>query len=432
MPLNRPASAIGWAYPPAGEQARRQASLGAAGAPARARAVARPPSAVPEDAEVVEVFARAAAASGGAPLGEAYPGLPPSLARTLHHSGDDGAHGPPASGVPPVRNKAPQYNLLLPQSAATAATASLDANYQLRAKDAQSLYGDRACEGPTKAIRRGCLAPMGCSAPPRDSKEPNGGDELDDDEPGGHAGSEDQERSGGAGGLSMKTLSNSLSNLAAYFGVVHKSEILTAEEMAAAEAAQQRRALFMHEAAARKAAQQAQAYPAGPAHAPSRIDPVASAAAFLAQPPASEIRSQSIGVSRLQGLPSPAAPLHAVALDAESAAFAFEAAWKERQRLRDQGLSRSDADAVVMGLGSPYAQVVPPAGGTPDATSRVNVARHHLAVHVAPAPLPVHMRGDSEEEEEYGNVVAAPPVPAAALEPLRGRRVSGGAGLRDS
>ena len=333
VPLNRPASAVGWAYngPPVEQAAPAAPPLAGfnapfqpAGAYANNRSYvvdnqpARPVSTVPEDAEVLEVMARAQALKEGGPRAS-YPvvhkpagsqpggGKPPvsvqpspAVLQVLGALGDaSGPPGPPASGGRSgVGNK---YGMLVPPAAVSSnpASKSLTAPparavssalgvYENRAKEAEQLYGDRACEIPAqKMLMRGCFAPAmaACAAPPRTMVVADG--EPDD---------YDDHNDGGGG----STLSNSLSNLASYFGVGGGDDGGNgADYTATSHEAAARRAAFLANVERKKTVSQIQqqAGPGGGVAAPAPqnargrgvrvvggVDPVMAAASYMEEP----------------------------------------------------------------------------------------------------------------------------------------------------
>ena len=279
VPLNRPASAIGWAYV---EPGRHGAAPGfappfqPAGVPQHLR---RPASTVPEDAEVLAVMARTAATYKDTQQPRPR-GLPPSVPEETGWGGGAQGSGPVVSsrlgnsgGSGNLSSRSAQYGMLVPPGAGPSADAA-DASarpasasslvYEARAKEAEQLYGDRACDMPAQRAFRGCFAPMAAAcAPPRGAKEDGEEEEEEEEEP---------HHQGGGGA----TLHDSLSNIASFFGVGGGEG--NPQQTAAALNAAARRAAFLANVEKKKATQQHQGQ--GP-RGRQAVDPVAAAASYL-------------------------------------------------------------------------------------------------------------------------------------------------------
>ena len=280
VPLNRPASAIGWAYV---EPGRHGAAPGfappfqPAGVPQHLR---RPASTVPEDAEVLAVMARTAATYKDTQQPRPR-GLPPSVPEETGWGGGAQGSGPVVSSrlgnsggsSGNLSSRSAQYGMLVPPGAGPSAAAA-DASarpasasslvYEARAKEAEQLYGDRACDMPAQRAFRGCFAPMAAAcAPPRGAKEDGEEEEEEEEEP---------HHQGGGGA----TLHDSLSSIASFFGVGGGEG--NPQQTAAALNAAARRAAFLANVEKKKATQQHQGQ--GP-RGRQAVDPVAAAASYL-------------------------------------------------------------------------------------------------------------------------------------------------------
>ena len=280
VPLNRPASAIGWAYV---EPGRHGAAPGfappfqPAGVPQH---LWRPASTVPEDAEVLAVMARTAATYKDTQQPRPR-GLPPSVPEETGWGGGAQGSGPVVSSrlgnsggsSGNLSSRSAQYGMLVPPGAGPSAAAA-DASarpasasslvYEARAKEAEQLYGDRACDMPAQRAFRGCFAPMAAAcAPLRGAKEDGEEEEEEEEEP---------HHQGGGGA----TLHDSLSSIASFFGVGGGEG--NPQQTAAALNAAARRAAFLANVEKKKATQQHQGQ--GP-RGRQAVDPVAAAASYL-------------------------------------------------------------------------------------------------------------------------------------------------------
>ena len=285
VPLNRPASAIGWAYVEPGRAGAQGFTppFQPAGAPSHLR---RPASAVPEDAEVLEVMARTQATykEPQQQQQQRQRGLPPLVPEEQGPGG--GGHvvssrlGVSGGSSGNLSSRSAQYGMLVPPGASGASMAASDAGaqqggprpasasslvYEARAKEAESLYGDRACDMPAQRAFRGCFAPMAAAcAPPRGE---DGDDYVEDS-------------SHGGGGSSL--LAEASHSIASFFGVGGGEG--NAQQTAAALNAAARRAAFLANVERKKAAEQTSAQQHQQQQQRGRrayVDPVAAAASYL-------------------------------------------------------------------------------------------------------------------------------------------------------
>jgi hypothetical protein len=279
VPLNRPASAIGWAYAEPGRPGAQGFAppFQPAGVPSRLR---RPPSTVPEDAEVMAVMARTQAYKEQQQQ-QRQRGLPPPVPEEQGFPGGgqvvSSRLGVSGGSSGNLSSRSAQYGMLVPPSGPAVAATDASAQqggyirpasasslvYEARAKEAEQLYGDRACDMPTQRAFRGCFAPMAAAcAPPRGAGE----DGDDDVEEGSH----------GGGGSSL--LAEASQSIAFCSGVGGGGEG-SAQQTAAAQDAAARRAAFLANVERKKAA--AAQTSTQPRRRQAGVDPVAAAAAYL-------------------------------------------------------------------------------------------------------------------------------------------------------
>ena len=287
VPLNRPASAIGWAYVEPGRPGAQGFTppFQPAGAPSHLR---RPAGTVPEDAEVLAVMARTQATYKEPPPPQQQQqrqrGLPPSLPEEQGPGG--GGHvvssrlGVSGGSSGNLSSRSAQYGMLVPPGAGPVAASDSSAQqggprpasasslvYEARAKEAESLYGDRACDMPAQRAFRGCFAPMAAAcAPPRGE---DGDDYVEDS-------------SHGGGGSSL--LAEASNSIASFFGVGGGEG--SAQQTAAALNAAARRAAFLANVERKKAAEQSGAQQQQQQQQQQRgrrayVHPVAAAASYL-------------------------------------------------------------------------------------------------------------------------------------------------------